>query len=233
MAIEQLALENISKTFTQSTSQTTILRNVSYAFQTNLSYAIMGPSGVGKSTLLHIISGIEKPDNGHVKINNQIINYHNFEQRIAALHNNIGILFQQPSLINELNVLENVMLTALTHNKFEYEYQQRALELLKSINLEDKAYSSIYTLSGGQQQRIALLRAIFHRPSFLIADEPTGNLDKNSAHQIMDLLNLYQKQYAMGLIISTHDIEIAKRCNIILNIENQNLSATKNTDSGN
>lgn len=223
MQTKSLILENISKTFIQSSIRTTLFKNTNYTFQTQKSYAIMGPSGIGKSTLLHLMAGIEKPDHGNIKINDQTINQNNFEQRIATLHNNIGILFQQPSLINELNVLENVMLTALTHNQFGSEYQQHALDLLTSIQLGDKAMSAIFTLSGGQQQRVALLRALFHKPSFLIADEPTGNLDKNSAHQIMDLLMHYQTQYAMGLIISTHDIDVAKRCDIILKIENQTL----------
>jgi len=222
--MKNLMLNNISKTFIQSSITTKIFNDISYTFNNHTSYAIMGPSGVGKSTLLHIIAGIEKPDSGYIQINDQIINHHNFEKRIAALDDTIGILFQQPSLINELNVLENIMLKALIHNQFETKHQQHAFDLLKSINLTDKAMTPVHTLSGGQQQRIALLRALFHTPSFLIADEPTGNLDKDSALQIIDLLISYQKKYAMGLIISTHDIDIAKHCNVILKIENQKLN---------
>lgn len=224
MTINKLVLENISKKFIQTGITTNIFQNINYTFETQKSYAIMGPSGIGKSTLLHLMAGIEKPDHGTIQINDQIISQGSFEQRIATLHKNIGILFQQPSLINELNVLENVMLTALAHNQFTTEHQEYALDLLKSIQLEHKATAAVHTLSGGQQQRVALLRAIFHKPSFLIADEPTGNLDKDSAHQIMNLLISYQKKYAMGLIISTHDIQIANYCDFILKIENQNLT---------
>ncbi len=223
MHIKKLALKNISKDFTQSTIQTTILKDISYTFESSKSYAVMGPSGIGKSTLLHIMAGIETPTHGSLEIDELVINYHSFEKRIEALHKNIGILFQQPSLISEFNVLENVMLTALAHNELNDTSKERALKLLASIHLEEKAESAIHTLSGGQQQRVAILRAIFHKPSFLIADEPTGNLDKNSAHQIMDLLMLYQKNYNMGLIISTHDLEIAQRCDIVLKIHDHKL----------
>ena len=116
------------------------------------------------------------------------------------------------------------MLTALAHNQLDALSKEHALALLTSINLAEKAESAIQTLSGGQQQRVAILRAIFHKPSFLIADEPTGNLDKHSAHQIMDLLISYQKNYNMGLIISTHDLEIAQRCDLILKIVDQKLT---------
>lgn len=207
----------------QSTTQINILNDACYTFESFKSYAIMGASGIGKSTLLHIMAGIEKPTNGFLEINGQTINYDSFEKRIEALHKNIGILFQQPSLISELNVLENVMLTALAHNQLNDTSKEYALKLLCSVNLKEKAQEAIHTLSGGQQQRVAILRAIFHKPSFLIADEPTGNLDKNSAHQIMDLLISYQKNYGMGLIISTHDLEIAQRCDVILKIVNQKL----------
>lgn len=223
MYIKKLALKNISKSFMQSTISVQILNNIDYIFESSKSYAIMGPSGIGKSTLLHIIAGIEKPTDGTLEIDGQVINYHSFEKRIEALHKNIGILFQQPSLINELNVLENVMLTALANNNLDNLQKEHALELLSSINLKEKAESAVHSLSGGQQQRVAILRAIFHKPSFLIADEPTGNLDKNSAHQIMDLIISYQRNYNMGLIISTHDLEIAQRCDVILKIADHKL----------
>jgi putative ABC transport system ATP-binding protein len=223
MKSKTLRLNNISKEYLQSKAHVSIFKNLNYTFQSATSYAIMGPSGVGKSTLLHILAGIESADQGHVEINDQVINQHNFEKRIAALHGNIGLVFQQPCLIHELSVLENVILNALANNNFDNSNYEHGKELLDSIGLLHKADSSVSSLSGGQQQRIAILRALFHRPSFILADEPTGNLDKDSANQIMELLITYQKKYVMGLIISTHDIEIAKLCDLILKIEDQNL----------
>lgn len=223
MKDRSLRLDNISKEYTEQQQHISIFKNMNYTFRGGSSYAIMGPSGSGKSTLLHLLAGIEQPNQGHIEIDNKIINQHNFEQRIAALHANIGIVFQQPCLIQEISVLENVMLNALAHNNFDISNYNHAQELLDSIGLSSKAHHAVNSLSGGQQQRIAILRALFHKPSFILADEPTGNLDKNSANQIMDLLIKYQKKYAMGLIISTHDIEVAERCDIVLKIEHQNL----------
>lgn len=215
-----LQLQNISKTFHQGQTTVPIFHDLSFTFHSGISYALMGPSGIGKSTLLHIIAGIEIPSSGSVAINNKIITFADFEKRIAALHENIGIIFQHPSLIHELSVLENVMLTAIAHNDFTTTTRTKAQELLAEVGLENKADLAPNTLSGGQQQRVAILRALFHTPSFLLADEPTGNLDKETAQQIMNMLKSYQKKYAMGLIISTHDIKIAKQCDLILQIKN-------------
>lgn len=223
MKNKTLKLNNVSKEYTQSNLHTSIFKNISYSFENNISYAIMGPSGVGKSTLLHLLAGIERADNGHIEIDDHRISQNNFEQRIALLHAHIGLVFQQPCLINELSVLENVILNSLANNRFDQANYDQGKELLNSIGLLEKANSSVTSLSGGQQQRIAILRALFHKPSFILADEPTGSLDKNSANQIMKLLLDYKKKYAMGLIISTHDINIAQQCDVILKIENQNL----------
>jgi len=222
-----LQLQNIFKVFHQAGATVPIFHDLSFTFHAGTSYGLMGPSGIGKSTLLHIIAGIEAPTSGTVSINNQAIPFHNFEKRIAALHENIGIIFQHPSLIGELSVLENVMLTAIAHNIFNPATTQKALDLLGEVGMKDKANCAPNTLSGGQQQRVAILRALFHTPSFLLADEPTGNLDQDTAQQIMNILASYQKKYAMGLIISTHDIKIAQQCDVILSIKNHTLVTTK------
>lgn len=183
----------------------------------------MGPSGIGKSTMLHILAGIDHPSSGHVQLSGTVISDQPLEQRIALLENKIGMIFQQPCLIAELTVLENIMLKAIIQQTLTEQLQEHALNLLKEVGLEDKANCFAHTLSGGQQQKIAILRAIFQVPQFLLADEPTGNLDKKSAQQIIDLLKHYQKKYSMGLILSTHDISIATQCDIILEIQNHKL----------
>ena len=218
-----LQLQNISKVFHQAKTTTTIFQDLSFTFQAGKSYALMGPSGIGKSTLLHILAGVEAPTAGHVAFNGKPVIFHDFEKRIAALHDNIGIIFQHPSLIGELSVLENVMLKAIAQNTFNQTTENNALKLLREVELQDKAHAAPNTLSGGQQQRVAILRSLFHAPSFLLADEPTGNLDKDNAQQVMDILIKYQKKYAMGMIISTHDIHIASQCDMILQIKNFNL----------
>lgn len=221
----KLQLDHVSKVFHQGFAATTIFHDLSFTFESGVSYALMGPSGIGKSTLLHMIAGIESPSSGTININDQAIPFHNFEKRIAALRDTIGIIFQSPSLIGELSVLENVMLTAIAHNTFDTQTVQKAHDLLEEVGLAAKAHHAPNTLSGGQQQRIAIIRALFHAPSFLVADEPTGNLDEHNAEQIMNILISYQKKYAMGLLISTHDIHIAKKCDVLLHVKNHSLVA--------
>lgn len=183
----------------------------------------MGPSGIGKSTLLHMLAGIEAPSTGYITNGTLSISHESFHQRSVLLRDSISMIFQQPCLIAELTILENIMLKSIIASTITPAMQKRALDLLTEIGLADKAYSFPHQLSGGQQQRIAILRAIFQIPHFLLADEPTGNLDKHSADQIMQLLKYYQKKYAMGLIISTHDISIAQQCDVILRIQDHKI----------
>jgi len=226
MSTPQLQLTCLSKSYPQTDTTLPIFDNVSYGFQAGTSYALMGPSGVGKSTLLNMIAGLEQPSSGTISINNQTIHGNNFEQKIAALHGSIGIIFQQPCLIHELSVLENVMLPAIARNQINDTITQHAHQLLAEVGLADHALRAPNTLSGGQQQRVAILRALFFNPTFLLADEPTGNLDEATAQQIIDLLKDYQKKYTMGLIISTHDLRVAEQCDVILQIQSQKLIIT-------
>ncbi|MBP9765304.1 ABC transporter ATP-binding protein [Candidatus Babeliales bacterium] len=218
-----LKLQNITHTFHKDASSNTILNNVSYTFLSGQSYAIMGPSGIGKSTLLHLLAGLQTPTSGSVWINGQNICDMPFEKRMNYTYKYVGLVFQQANLISELNVIENVMLSAITQNQMNDNATQKALDLLMDVNLLDKAYASPNTLSGGQQQRVSILRALFHAPSFLIADEPTGNLDSATAQIIMNIIQMYQKKYSMGLIISTHDPKIASVCDTVLQIKNNQL----------
>lgn len=223
MSTSQLQLSNISKVYHQANSTIPIFDAISYKFHTGTSYALMGPSGIGKSTLLNMIAGLEQPSSGTISIDNQNISGNNFEEKIAKLHNAISIIFQQPCLIHELSTLENVMLPAIAHNQINQATTLHAHQLLTDVGLADHAWRAPNTLSGGQQQRIAILRALFYKPTFLLADEPTGNLDAITAEQIINLLKTYQQKYNMGLIISTHDIKIAQQCDVILEIQSQKL----------
>ncbi len=183
----------------------------------------MGSSGIGKSTLIHMIAGIDQPTSGTISFQNTNIADLALEQRINILQQSIGLVFQQALLLQELSVLENIMLKQIIHSSVSNNDIIKAQQLLQEVGLLDKANSLPSTLSGGQQQRISILRAIFHVPQFLLADEPTGNLDKKTGQQIIHLLLKYKQQYNMGLIISTHDINIAQQCDVVLKIENQSL----------
>lgn len=219
--IDSINIEKIRKSFCQTNENIEILHETSISFESNKSYAIVGASGSGKSTLLHMIAGIETPTSGSISFNDACLYDLPLQKRIELLQQNIGIVFQQSLLIQELSVLENIMLKQIVQGKITSAHQKRALDLLSSIELASKADSMPHTLSGGQQQRIALLRAIFHVPQFLLADEPTGNLDKISGDQIIKLMFDCQKKYNMGLIISTHDMNIAQQCDYTVKIENK------------
>ncbi|MBM17547.1 MAG: ABC transporter [Epsilonproteobacteria bacterium] len=218
-----LSIKNIYKTFEQSHINTTLFTNLSYTFKQGSSYAIMGASGIGKSTLLHMLAGLEQPSAGTILLNNLCLSKIPLEQKIPILQQSIGLVFQQPLLIPELTVIENIVLKSIIDKGATQQDIKKAKNLLQEVGLLEKAYCMPHLLSGGQQQRIALLRAIFKPPQFLLADEPTGNLDISTGNDVLQLLLQYQKKYHIGLIVSTHDKNIAQNMDYILEVKNQQI----------
>ena|SRR3989338_10487154 len=218
-----------------------VLRDVSFEFKSDESYAIIGVSGVGKSTLMHILAGIDFPTSGQVyfgpgytnqpSLKNYAskkatpggdINKFNSAEKEIFFNKNIGLVFQEPYLIPELSVLENVMLKGAISGEKD-NLTEKAFSLLKRVNLENKAYENPLSLSGGQQQRVAILRSIFNKPDFILADEPTGNLDEIAAAQIRDLLLEYCNEFKIGLIVSSHDSLVANSMNVKLKLAEHKL----------
>jgi len=197
-----------------------VLNGVNALFEQGMSYGITGASGVGKSTLLHMLAGLEKPTDGSISYNNQRLDHFTPAQKEVFFNQHIGLVFQSPFLIHELSVLENVMLKGMIAKKPQVLVKQEALSLLERVGVTDKAHVLPGTLSGGQQQRVALARALMNKPSFLLADEPTGNLDAKTAAVIIDLVLTYQEEYAMGLIICSHDKAIKTLMNTIITVKN-------------
>lgn len=175
-----------------------------------------------------MLAGIEEPSKGAIFFNEINLSSLKIDQKIILLQKKIGIVFQETLLINELTVLENVMLKEMMLKNISQQTSLHAQQLLDQVDLLEKADMMPYTLSGGQQQRISLLRAIFNKPDFLLADEPTGNLDQNTGQHIINLLLHYQSTYNMGLIISTHDFHIAQQMNYIITIHEKNFLIHKN-----
>ncbi len=200
----------LSKVFVQAGNQLQVLNGVSYPFCKGRTYAIIGASGTGKSTLLHLMAGLDRPTAGSVQYGDAILG-----NSIA----DFGIVLQKPSLISELSVLENVMLKGLVVGRSKKDCVSQAQVLLKSMNLAHKEYEMPSTLSGGQQQRVALARALFDQPDFLFADEPTGNLDEATGAHMIDLLLDHQQRSGMGVIISTHDRAVARRMDTVLELK--------------
>ncbi len=206
----RLRLDAVSKSFDTQTGKLSVLKGVSRSFEQGKSYAITGASGTGKSTLLHILAGLTEPNEGAVYVDECNISLFGQAERERFLNRTMGLLFQVPYLIKELTVLENVMMKGLITGQTIEERTQEALSLLEIMGLQDKASERPPVLSGGQQQRVALARALFGKPAFLLADEPTGDLDPHTGQTIIDLLLECQATWGMGIIVSTHDVCVAQ-----------------------
>jgi len=181
--------------------------------------SIMGPSGSGKSTLMHIIGLLDKPTTGKVYVDNKEISRISDDELSRLRNEFVGFVFQQFNLINKLTVLENVMLpTIYCRKKLSFDPKERAMSILRNFGLESKIDSYPNKLSGGEQQRVAIARALMMKPKLILADEPTGNLDSKTGHEIMDLLTQLNKKEKMTVVLVTHEKDIAAYAKRIINI---------------
>jgi lipoprotein-releasing system ATP-binding protein len=212
---DALALHGVHKNYEQGSAVVPVLKGIDASFHQGKSYAITGVSGSGKSTLLHLLGGLDVPTSGIVTFNDK-----NFEQFRAAhknsfLNRHIGFVFQFHYLIKELSACENVMLPGLIKGDSRLACRKQAESLLEHIGLRERAHFYPTQLSGGEQQRVAIARALFNKPSFLLADEPTGNLDADNAQQVVDLFFAAQREWNMGIIICTHDRAVYGRMEMV------------------
>ncbi len=208
-----LSLKKISKEFVKSK---TLLDELNLELSLGKSYALVGSSGSGKSTLLNIISGLERADKGEVIFDGQDIS--NFSD--SAMSNfrllNIGIVFQFFNFLPSLTLLENISLPAqIALNKNS---KTKALNLAKKLKIKNVVNKYPFQVSGGELQRAAIARALINDPKLLLADEPTGNLDRSSSEQVMSLLNSITKEIELTTFIVSHDIELAKDCDFVLEL---------------
>ncbi len=204
--IHQLKTSNLSKDF----GDVEVLRNISFSFNAGDSVAITGPSGSGKSTLLHIIGTIEEPTKGKVEINGTDP-FQLSEPELARYRNSvIGFVFQDHHLLPQYSVLENVLIPTLAF-KQNHNVTSLAQDLLKRVGLTHRMSYRPAELSGGERQRVAIARALINRPSILLCDEPTGNLDATTAGNITDLLFEMHSAEKNILIVVTHNLGLASR----------------------
>lgn len=201
MDLMTLELRNGTKSF----GSHQVLKGINFRCIQGQTVAIMGPSGSGKSTLMHVLAGLDEPTTGELFLGSHNVYRMSPREHQLFLQKNIGLLFQQPHLLFELTVIENIMLPALIAGRSVQASQEEAHGLLSAVGLAHKATSNPASLSGGQQQRVALARALINKPSFLIADEPTGNLDEKTGREIIELIIELQKKWHMGVMVSTHD----------------------------
>lgn len=209
----QLILSHIKKSYTHEGRCYDVLSDLSYTFERAKTYGLMGSSGAGKSTLLHILAGLDSPTSGSVVVDGT---QQQFLQRL-------GILFQLPYLINELSVLENVVLKGLIEKKSYAECKHDGILLLEKVGLGHKQNCFPAMLSGGEQQRVALARALFNKPDFVLADEPTSNLDQITGTKIIELLHACQQEWQFGLIVCSHDQYVLESMQTILKLEHGKL----------
>ena len=219
MNIASITIRDIKKSFQQGAARLEVLKGILATFERDRTYAITGVSGTGKSTLLHIIAGLDSVDEGAVLYDDRALTTLSDQQRSILLNKRIGLVFQLPYVLKELSVVENVMLPGLIAGVSKQECHKKAEELLKHVGLTDKITSAVTTLSGGQQQRVALARALFNEPDFLLADEPTGNLDIETGKAMVDLLLDCHKKWHMGIIISSHDQYVAQQMETVFKLE--------------
>ena len=190
-----------------------VLKGVSFEAQAGHVYAIVGPSGCGKSTLLYLLGLLDQPDAGEIAINGRVMSNDDDLARTAARGEHIGFVFQFHFLMLEFSALDNVMMPMRKLGRLPVQaMEERAMSLLKSVGLADKAHRLGTQLSGGEQQRVAIARALANQPSIILADEPTGNLDVRNAGLVFDLLTSLAKENGQAVVLVTHNPEIASRC---------------------
>ena len=208
---EILTLKNINQFFFQGKNKVEVLKNLHFSVSKASNIAIIGSSGSGKSSLLNISSLLQSPKSGDVFIMGKNAARLKDKEKSFLRRKNIGYIHQQNSLLTEFNAYENIYLTLLL-NGFNSSYaKEKALDLLKVVNLENRALHKPSALSGGEQQRIAIVRAISNSPEIIIADEPTGNLDKVNSDKVIDELIKISHINRTSLLLATHDITIAKQ----------------------
>ena len=211
-----LELKNISKYFNID-KKIKVLKNLSYNFNKGKMYSLMGPSGSGKSTLLNLISLIDRPSLGSIKFNDKLVNFSNNKNNDIFRAKNIGIVYQQNNLLADFTALENVYLANLSINNDKDSAITKAKVLLKKIGLSNRLNHFPSQLSGGECQRVAIARAIINDPEIILADEPTGSLDLNTAKEIFELLNNQKKPNRL-IIFATHNRFFADKADCLLEI---------------
>jgi len=206
-----LRLLGIKKRFFNGNKEIEVLKGIDLEVSKGEKIAIVGPSGSGKTTLLNIIGTIDKPSEGKVLFEGKEVEFEREEEVSFLRRKKIGFVFQFYHLLPELNVYENLILPGRLDELSEEEIKRRAEALLERLSLKEKAFSQIYTLSGGERQKVAIGRALFLKPELVLADEPTGNLDPESAKEVVELFLQLNRELNLTLILVTHNLEIAKK----------------------
>lgn len=223
--MEILRVENLYKTYGQGENKVEALKNINLTVNKGEFISIVGASGSGKSTLLHLLGGLDRPTEGRVIIEGESI--YNYKEKELAIfrRRKVGFIFQFFNLIPVLDVEENISLPALLDNdKVDKKYLNEIIDIL---GLTDRRNHLPSELSGGQQQRVSIGRALLNKPSIVLADEPTGNLDSKNSREVIELLRFTARRYNQTLILITHDVNIASMADRVISIEDGEIVSDK------
>ena len=204
-----IQVRNLNKSFSNGGVRINVLKQLDFDLPAAETVAIVGASGIGKSTLLHIIGTLDRPDSGQLLFKGEdVFSYDN--GKLARFRNeSVGFVFQFHHLLPEFSALENAMMPALIQGTGKHRAMQAAEAILVRVGLKERLHYRVGKLSGGEQQRVALARALVMKPAVLLADEPTGNLDKSNSEHIHSLLMELNREFSMTLIVVTHNMELA------------------------
>lgn len=211
-----LKVERLTKTYATAAGPLTVLKEVSFAISAGASLAIVGPSGSGKTTLLGLCAGLDRPSSGDVVLAGQSIGALSEDARALVRNAHVGFVFQNFQLVPTLTALENVMVPVELRGEGGPAAEEEARGLLARVGLGARYDHYPVQLSGGEQQRVALARAFMNRPKILFCDEPTGNLDTTTAHTVVDLIFGLNHERGTTLVMVTHDLELAKKCQRVI-----------------
>lgn len=223
--MEILRCEKLTKSYGMGANKVTALNNVDLSVEKGEFVAIIGASGSGKSTLLHLLGGVDRPTSGKIFIEDTDIATLNEELLAIFRRRKVGLIYQFYNLIPTLNVRKNILLPMLLDGRQPDE--QRFAEIVGTLGLGDRLNHLPGELSGGQQQRAAIARSLIYRPAILLADEPTGNLDRKNSAEIVELLKLSNKRFNQTVLLITHDERIALEANRVVSIEDGSIVSDK------
>ena len=207
-----LKAENICKSYLTSAGPLEVLRDVSLSFKERELISISGPSGCGKSTLLNILGTLDQPDKGTLEITGKNVALLDDESVSRLRSESIGFVFQFHHLLPEFSIAENLMIPQRLLGRSEKTSADRVTELLSKVNLLPRSNHRPNAISGGERQRVAVLRALVNEPGIVLADEPTGNLDVETAHQMMEMIQNFAKDFNQAFLIVTHNPDVAALC---------------------
>lgn len=212
-------LENVHKKFQEGSSFVHILKGISFSLSAGEIVGLLGESGVGKSTLLHVLGLLDSVTSGRVVLDGQNLGHASEAERTHFRKQHIGFVYQKHYLLAEFTVLENVMMPLLVMGIAEAVAKKRALEILEKVSLSHRLNYSVLKLSGGEQQRASVARALIKQPKILLADEPTGNLDHETGEQVFDLFLELAKEHQVTTLIVTHNQALTQKMDRVLFLE--------------